>query len=316
MKSIIIYFSQTGNTKKIAEAIYSGMSPLVEQCDIFRIRDLDHKELVNYDLIGIGGPVHYSRETPNITDLIAGGMHFLEGKHAFAFCTHGTLPGNFIGNVVSALTVRGLTVVGWNNWFTSCFPPDIPKPYLTDGHPDEIDLKEAENFGKEIVQHSRRISLGETQLIPTLPKGREYDLLYPRTTYPRKREIVAANSIPIKVNKEKCKYPKCTLCIDNCPTNSIDLSKSLPLFMMTCYKCWFCEQICPTGAMEVDWESMNMNRSPHIKTYLVKVAEELESRGRFRRLVPLENIGWETPWYKFKPGHPRLKPLPKSSKSK
>ena len=56
--------------------------------------------------------------------------------------------------------------------------PAVPKPYFTDGHPDAIDLKEAEDFGREMVERSRRIYRGETQLIPTLPKGSEYDELY------------------------------------------------------------------------------------------------------------------------------------------
>ena len=42
-------------------------------------------------------------------------------------------------------------------------------PYYTAGHPDEIDLREAEEFGREMVERSRRISAGETKLIPAMP---------------------------------------------------------------------------------------------------------------------------------------------------
>jgi flavodoxin len=38
MKSIVIYYSWTGNTKQIAEAIYSGMKELSEECDIARLQ--------------------------------------------------------------------------------------------------------------------------------------------------------------------------------------------------------------------------------------------------------------------------------------
>ena len=34
MKVLIIYYSQTGNTGKIARAIKSGIEPLVEECDL------------------------------------------------------------------------------------------------------------------------------------------------------------------------------------------------------------------------------------------------------------------------------------------
>ncbi len=59
MKSIIVYFSQTGNTKKIAEAIHKGMSQmsqLVEKCDICRLNEIDTGDLIGYDLIGVGSP--------------------------------------------------------------------------------------------------------------------------------------------------------------------------------------------------------------------------------------------------------------------
>ena len=178
IKSIVIYYSQTGNTKKIAQAIHAGISQLGEQCDIARLRDVDPRNLAGYDLIGLGSPVIHARELPNVTYFI-NFMKSVDGKHAFAFCTHGATPGYYLARVVPALIQRGLTVIGWKDWFCSAYHPVIPKPYFTDGHPDAIDLREAEDFGREMVDRSRRISLGETDLIPTLPKGTEYDERYP-----------------------------------------------------------------------------------------------------------------------------------------
>ena len=64
MKSIVIYYSQTGNTKKIAQAIHTGMSELSEQCDIARLQDIDTEDLTKYDLIGLGEKEY--RELPGI----------------------------------------------------------------------------------------------------------------------------------------------------------------------------------------------------------------------------------------------------------
>ena len=69
IKSIVIYYSQTGNTKKIAQAIHAGMSQLEEQCDIARLKDIDPRNLAGYDLIGLGSPVIHARELPNVTYL-------------------------------------------------------------------------------------------------------------------------------------------------------------------------------------------------------------------------------------------------------
>jgi len=73
---------------------------------------------------------------------------------------------------VPAMKQQGLTVIGWNDWFACVYFPLIPKPYFTDGHPDEIDLKEAVGFGKEMVERSRRIYQGEKRLVPEFPIDR------------------------------------------------------------------------------------------------------------------------------------------------
>ena len=315
MKSIVIYHSMSGNTKKIAEAIHTGMSQSGEPCDIARLKDIDTPDLAGYDLIGLGSPVIYIRELANMTDFIEFTLKNVEGKHGFAFCTHGALPGYYLARVVPAMMQKGLTIIGWNDWFCSVVFPVVPMPYFTDGHPDAIDLKEAEDFGREMVERSRRIYQGETQLIPTFPKGREYEEIYvppevelpPKLADPEwKRNKIAEASIEFKVNAEKCKYPKCTFCIDNCPTESIDFSTSPPIFNINCTKCWLCEQTCPSGAIEVDWEPLQKAHEPFTISLLQRSLEIFETKGRFRRLVPLENIGWDTPFWKLKK-HPRFK---------
>ena len=304
IKSIVVYYSQSGNTKKIAQAIHEGISKQGEPCEIARLRDVDPLDLAKYDLIGLGSPVIHARELPNVTYFI-NYMKGLDGRHAFAFCTHGTDPGFYIARIVPALIQRGLTVIGWNDWFGAAYVPMLPKPYFTDGHPDAIDLKEAEEFGREMVERSRRISLGEMGLILTLPKGKEYDELYrPINEVPRffQRKL---NRVEFKVNAEKCKYPKCHHCIDYCPTGSIDLSVSPPIFDRGCDRCWLCEQTCPQGAIEYDWEPLAKEHVPLTKRDLQKAIDIFEAQGRFRRLVPLENIGWDTHFWTFK--KPRFK---------
>jgi len=308
MKAIVIYHSMSGNTEKIADAIYHGITGSGEQCDIAKVKDVKTDDLKPYDLIGLGSPVLHLRELRNITSFIEQTLKKVDGKHGFAFCTHGAMPGHYFSHVVPSMVQRGLTVIGWNDWFGSVFHPGCPKPYFTDGHPDEIDLKEAEDFGREMVERSKKIYKGETQLIPVLPTGNEYDEIYDPGDQPS-REILtvfqrARAQLRYTVNKEKCLYPKCTLCIDNCPTHSIDFSVDPPMFYIDCDRCWMCEQICPRGAIEVYWDDY-INAHRLMIDAIESSLEIFEKRGKFRRLVKPEEIGWDTFVYTFK--HPRFK---------
>lgn len=133
------------------------MSESGEKCDLVRLLDIEMQDLVGCDLIGLRCYILNIREPDNVINFIKHTMKSVEGKHAFVFCTHGALPGYYLARVVPAMIQRGLTVIGWNDWFGRVVRPVTPKPCFTDGHSDAIDLKEAENFGGEMVERSRRI---------------------------------------------------------------------------------------------------------------------------------------------------------------
>ena len=119
MKGIIIYWSQTGNTRKIAYAIQKGMSELLDRCDIAPIikgLEVNPFDLAKYDVIGLGSAVVWS-PPENVRVLIENLPSSLKGKHIFAFCTHGTYPFDFLPRVARLLTRKGLIVIGTKDWF-------------------------------------------------------------------------------------------------------------------------------------------------------------------------------------------------------
>ena len=146
----------------------------------------------------------------------AGKMRFVGGKHCFTFCTHGTSFRAFHPVLYPVLADRGLVILGTADWYGDCHLLHMPQPYPTAGHPDAIDIQEAEAFGREIAVRSMRVSAGETDLIPPapaqIPKPPDVDL-----------DAIASFAKLLKFDREKCLYPKCTLCMDNCPTYGIDL---------------------------------------------------------------------------------------------
>jgi len=290
MKAIVMYFSQSGNTKKMAFSVCEGIQETAGKCDIVSISKTDVRSLTSYDVIGIGSPCWSG--VPFHIERFINTLPALSNKHAFTFCTHGAKGERFLPEMVRLLMGKGLTVIGIRDWYCSVNHPLIPKPYLTDGHPDEIDLQEAREFGKQMVEVSQRISDGETTLIPEVPP-----MLPPRTlTRPQFEKTL---------NMKKCRYPECRLCMDHCRLNIIDLSQSPPVFPKICQPCYFCEMICPTGAIEADYQSDADLETGRARTMFIDALNKAEAEGRFRRLVPVDKVGWDTPFYKAFNKHPR-----------
>jgi flavodoxin len=188
MKAVVIYSSQTGNTEKIAYAIQRGVKQVTGQCDSLKMKETNPKRLYEYDLIGIGAPTHGSKE-PAWVDTFVKNMRYVGGKHCFTFSTHGTLPANFFASIIPKLKKKGLIVIGYDDWYGSGNHAQNPGPWYTEGHPDEIDLEEAEAFGREMVMRSARISHGETNLIPEVPAMIDFGELAPEKVFRDRRHV-------------------------------------------------------------------------------------------------------------------------------
>ena len=195
---------------------------------------------------------------------------------------------------------HGLIVIGMGDWYGNCYLLHMPEPYPTAGHPDEIDLKEALEFGKEMVERSQKITAGEIGLIPSPPPPA---LLPP----PFKDNTVLTLSDLLKFHKEKCLYPQCRLCMENCPMYGIDLSVDPPLLAKPCLSCEFCARVCPTGALDIDeWvHNMASMTSASVSSMILGSLEKAEGEGRFRRLIPVNKINFNTFGYMLHKKHPQ-----------
>jgi flavodoxin len=69
LKVLVTYYSDTGNTEKIAKAIYEEASKK-QQAQLKKIKEVKPENLDNYDLVFLGGPCH-------INDLAAPVKRFL-----------------------------------------------------------------------------------------------------------------------------------------------------------------------------------------------------------------------------------------------
>lgn len=352
MKSLVIFYSQTGNTKIIAQAIRDGIEAVTGQCDLKHIRDAKPEDWLDYDLVGVGCPIWGACPTTNLLCHIGDLPPEAAGTHSFFFCTHGTGPGRCILRGVEPMLKKGLTVLGWKDWYASASLHGHAKPWYTDGHPDDMDLQEAKAFGTAMANHSLQVAGGSTALIPALPSPEASDEIYGEDMivgmlkmmkdgpggpggmpggpmpepeedphppkYPTAMAYVMGleglkagpnpNNGNLRVDKDRC--IGCGRCARACFCENIDASQTPPRFLsQNCEHCLFCESVCPTGAILYDAQPVTPGSPQSPGGRMQQEIAIAEAKGRFRRIIPEHEVGWDTPWEKATT-HPRIKDIP------
>jgi len=313
MRVCLVYYSQTGNTKKIAEAISKGIKEANGQCDLFSLKEVTPQVVNEYDLVGFGSPVWCGAEPPNVREFILS-IPNQKGKHAFVFCTHGVMPEHYFPVVTRRLRNRGFTVIGMKSSFGSVHFQIAPSPYYTEGHPDEEELEEAVIFGQQIVERSKRINRGETDLIPPIPPFVYTPQLWVLTEFYRWGHNPHGR---ISYDPNKCNYPKCRLCIEYCVMGYNDFSSEPRRFGSKGNECdmWlgctFCEMICPTGAIYCDWEAFLEESQGLLSIFefnpLEEAAKRLVAEGKLKLHVNWDDIRWDRLYFMVHNKRPRFK---------
>lgn len=88
MKALVTYYSQTGNTEKLARAIYEAIHVEKELSPIQDVQDLR-----GYDIIFVGFPVHAHSVPAKVLPFF---KNLPDGQNLALFCTHGSLRGGHL----------------------------------------------------------------------------------------------------------------------------------------------------------------------------------------------------------------------------
>ncbi|MDB9822899.1 flavodoxin domain-containing protein [Deltaproteobacteria bacterium] len=228
LRGIVVYYSASGNTAQVANALWQGMKSVIA-CDVVPMKKVKPADMAKYDVMAIGSPNWYMREPANVK-IFTHDMPRMDGKYCILFGTHGSMPFAQFWSMSRNILKKGMTIIGWNDWYGSDMIHGS-QPDAEWGHPDEIDLAEAEAFGRQMGENAIRIYAGERDLIPRIPtpgKG-EGNMWSPRVNDLGNITFAGPppNAIP-EFDFTKCVYPRCTRCIENCPVNAIDFSMITP----------------------------------------------------------------------------------------
>jgi flavodoxin/ferredoxin len=292
MKTLIIYFSQTSNTRKIAECIYDGIINAKSECNLKTLNDVEPTSLSDYELIGIGSPVFWYKEPFNVQDFLES-LPEQNGRHWFVFCTHGNIIGDFFPSVTKKLNKKGATVIGFHNTYANITVPFYPRPSYTSGHPDSYDFEQAKAFGREIVERSQKINQNDDDLIPE--PGPVSSEEWIQESKALTKEAIKQFMPEFTINTDTC--IQCHECEENCPVQGIDIEAEPPRIQDPCIYCWRCVTICPTLSVEADWEPLVAMAPTNYARYK-KELDKVAARGEFRWLIDPETIVFDDPLYK------------------
>ncbi len=101
MHVCVLYFSRTGNTKRLAEAISDSL-----ESPIFDMANSNPLDFNDFDVLILGTPVNGSRPAPEVMSFIKR-MPEGKGKKAILFCTYALMKGSTLKTMEEELTKKG-----------------------------------------------------------------------------------------------------------------------------------------------------------------------------------------------------------------
>jgi len=148
MKVLITYNSvHQGNTEKIARTMADAV-----EADLLKYSDVDGYNILDYDMIGFGSGIYYGKPEKKLIDFIDN-LPDVKNKKGFAFTTSGKGTTDYTAKLSSKISEHGFKMVGefsckaFDKWGPLKLVGGINK-----GRPNADDLKNAEDFIKELVK--------------------------------------------------------------------------------------------------------------------------------------------------------------------
>lgn len=155
-KMLIIYYSRTGNTEKMAQAVQNGVREEGIEVVLKKVEDAVPEELLGYDGIIVGSPCYFGTMVGEVkTFLDKSVSHFgkLKGKVGAAFASSGILGGGnetTVLDILKALLVHGMIIQGDTD--TGHYGP------VAIGAPDKKAQEECLKLGQRVARLVKIIS--------------------------------------------------------------------------------------------------------------------------------------------------------------
>ncbi len=271
MKITIIFFSQTGNTRKVADAMSGRFLAAGHSVRVLPMKEATPDDATECDLLGFGSPC-FTSQAPVPVKAFLKSLPSLKGRRAFVFVTSGAAPGRTMYDLGSALQKKGADVAGGILVHSECF---FPAPCLVGrmaGRPDDDDLARVRKFADAMAEH---VSAGRPGFAP----GSRDDILKIRGGF---YDYVALLNRPgflrLTLPKPVVMAGRCNgcgWCVRECPAGNITMQE-YPVIGHGCIRCYHCLNGCPQQAFSARWTFSNLVVKSLYNTVFIKLFGDLE----------------------------------------
>ena len=155
-KGIVLYYSRSGNTKEMAEAIAGAMNGAGLNTECKSADKVNADDLPEYDAIVIGSPCYYGQMAAPVKQLIddlVGRHGQLNGKVGAAFASSANVGGGSettIVGILQAMLIAGMVIQG--------DPQGSHYGPLSVGKPDQKVKQQCERRGQRIAALALKLS--------------------------------------------------------------------------------------------------------------------------------------------------------------
>lgn len=174
VRILVTYYSQTGNTEKLAQAIGEGAKTVQGvEVTVQKMADVKDQGLATFDGVIVGTPVHWanlSTESRRFLDRLGGGLAATkvwgEGRTAGVFCTGGAVSSGKemarLSMISSLMEMRFVVVGGVDAEGFGTLGPQATTGPADPGMSDK-ELDEGRAFGTRFARVTRQFRAGEAR---------------------------------------------------------------------------------------------------------------------------------------------------------
>lgn len=148
-KILVVYYSRTGNTKRMAELVAKGAKEAGGQVTLKSVGETKAEELLEYDAIIVGSPVYYGSMAAELKKLLDDSVDFhgqMEGKVGAAFSSSANIGGGnetTVLDILNAFLIHGMVLQG--------IPSGDHYGPVSIGAPDARVTKQCQALGRRVV---------------------------------------------------------------------------------------------------------------------------------------------------------------------